>query len=186
MQHNRIIALAFAVAIVLIIITYNSDSQGNSTVNDLEKNTKNITENTNEKDTMNFEIKKSEDVWKDELSEEEYRILRGKGTERAFSGKYNLHFEGGEYLCAGCGNTIFDSDTKYSSHCGWPSFYDVDSSKVKTVEDRSYGMVRTEVVCAKCGGHLGHVFKDGPEPTGLRYCINSVSIKFKKDTTENK
>lgn len=134
---------------------------------------------------MEFEIKKSENEWKDILSPEEFEVLRKKGTERPHTGEYNLHFENGNYNCRACGNLLFSSETKFDSHCGWPSFYDVeDTDAIKLIEDRSYGMVRTEVVCAKCGGHLGHVFEDGPNPTGLRYCINSVSIKFKKDSTK--
>lgn len=174
MKHIRILALLFILAIVLVAITYFSDAQSNNKDNN----------NKEKKGTQMFEINKTESEWEKELSPEEYRILREKGTERAFSGKYNLYFEDGFYSCAGCGNKLFDSKTKFNSHCGWPSFYDADSSKIKTIEDNSLGMQRTEVVCAKCGGHLGHVFEDGPKPTGLRYCINSVSISFKKDSTK--
>lgn len=138
-------------------------------------------------ENMEYKIDKTEQEWKSELTEEEYRILREKGTERAFTGEYDLHFESGDYKCAGCGQVLFTSDTKYNSGCGWPAFYDVvDSSKVKFIEDFSYGMNRTEVVCSSCGGHLGHVFEDGPrDKTGLRYCINSVSLDFQEaDTTK--
>jgi peptide-methionine (R)-S-oxide reductase len=124
---------------------------------------------------------KSEDEWKKVLSPEQYEVLREKGTEMPYSGKYYLHKEKGTYVCAGCGAELFKSDTKFDAGCGWPSFSDViDSSKVVYTKDRSHGMIRTEITCAKCGGHLGHVFDDGPAPTGQRYCINSVSIDFKK------
>ncbi|MEZ4853712.1 peptide-methionine (R)-S-oxide reductase MsrB [Flavobacterium sp.] len=131
------------------------------------------------KKTTDLEQQKTDAEWKAQLSEEEYRILREKGTERAFSGEYYDFFEKGKYVCAGCGNELFTSDTKFDSHCGWPSFDKAIKGSVIYKEDLSFGMVRTEVMCAKCGGHLGHVFDDGPqETTGKRYCTNSVSIKF--------
>jgi peptide-methionine (R)-S-oxide reductase len=126
-------------------------------------------------------IEKTEEEWKRTLSPEQYEVLREKGTEMPFSGKYYLHKEKGTYVCAACGNELFKSDTKFDAGCGWPSFSDViDSSKVIYTKDKSHGMIRTEITCAKCGGHLGHVFDDGPTSTGLRYCINSVSIEFEK------
>lgn len=132
-------------------------------------------------------VEKSDAEWKAELTDEQYRVLREKGTERPGTGEYNLHFEDGEYKCAGCDAVLFDSDTKYESHCGWPSFSDIgDKRKIKEIKDTSHGMTRTEVVCANCGGHLGHVFNDGPTETGLRYCINSVSLQFTPDSTEIK
>jgi peptide-methionine (R)-S-oxide reductase len=132
-------------------------------------------------DQMNSKIIKSNEEWKKKLSTEEYRILREKGTERAFTGKYWDNFEFGIYTCAGCGTELFKSDTKFESGCGWPSYFQpIDSSRVIYKQDNTAGMVRTEVTCAKCGGHLGHVFEDGPKPTGLRYCINSGSMKFIK------
>jgi peptide-methionine (R)-S-oxide reductase len=125
-------------------------------------------------------VPQSEEEWKKKLSQEQFHILREKGTERAFTGKYWDHHEDGTYRCAGCGAELFSSDAKFDSGCGWPSFSDADSSKIIKKADYSHGMVRTEVMCANCGGHLGHLFDDGPAPSGLRYCINSVSIDFQK------
>ena len=128
---------------------------------------------------MEYKIKKSEEDWKKELTEEEYRVLRKKGTERAFSGEYNLHFEDGLYKCRACGNPLFKSDSKFESGCGWPSFDDqISEDAIVTERDTSHGMIRTEILCGNCGSHLGHVFDDGPTSTGLRYCVNSVSINF--------
>ena len=132
---------------------------------------------------MNDEQEKPEHNWKKELSPEQFRVLRQKGTERAFTGEYYNHKEPGTYLCVGCGNKLFDSATKFDSGSGWPSFWDViDKGNVVTIIDKSSGMVRTEVQCANCGGHLGHVFTDGPQDkTGVRYCVNSASLHFIKD-----
>ncbi|MBR9977023.1 MAG: peptide-methionine (R)-S-oxide reductase MsrB [Bacteroidetes bacterium] len=119
--------------------------------------------------------------WKQELSTEQYRVLREKGTEPAFSGAYYTHDEKGNYYCAGCGNLLFTSGEKYHSGSGWPSFYaPADKQNVRIQKDTSHGMIRDEVLCAHCGGHLGHVFDDGPQPTGQRYCINSVSLDFRQ------
>lgn len=130
-----------------------------------------------------FSLNKSEDEWKNELTEEEFYILRKKGTERPFTGKYDIHFEDGAYHCAGCGTKLFDSGSKYDSGCGWPAFYKTAEDGVVVEKlDKSHGMIRTEVLCGNCGGHLGHVFPDGPsDKTGMRYCINSVSLKFKNE-----
>lgn len=124
---------------------------------------------------------KPDSYWKEKLSPEQYRVLRKKGTERAFTGKLYKNEEDGSYECAGCGHKLFGSDVKYDSDCGWPSFFDVEKGNVELKEDKSLGTVRTEVVCASCGGHLGHLFEDGPkDKTGLRYCINSESLNFVK------
>jgi len=131
------------------------------------------------KETMEPKVKKTDAERKAQLSEIEYEVLRKKGTERAYTGEYWDHFEKGTYVCAACEAQLFESETKFESHCGWPSFDKAIEGSVKYNQDLSYGMVRTEVVCANCDGHLGHIFDDGPkETTGQRFCTNSVSIKF--------
>jgi len=129
----------------------------------------------------NKKVKKSEDEWKKTLTHEEFLVLRKKGTEPPFTGKYVHQTAEGTYVCAGCGNVLFSSDTKFDSGSGWPSFFTpVASDAIVLKPDGSLQMRRTEVLCARCGGHLGHVFDDGPAPTGQRYCMNSVSLRFLK------
>ncbi|MDJ0588497.1 MAG: peptide-methionine (R)-S-oxide reductase MsrB [Pleurocapsa sp. MO_226.B13] len=125
-----------------------------------------------------YEVQKTEQEWKETLTPEEFRVLRKHGTERAGTSPLDKNYEEGTYLCAGCGQPLFSSETKFNSGTGWPSFYQPLEDAIETSVDRSLFMTRTEVHCSRCGGHLGHVFGDGPQPTGQRYCMNGVSLKF--------
>ncbi len=147
-----------------------------------QENKKDIVKRATKDSTkMNDEKKLSEEEWKEKLSPEQFHVCREKGTERAFTGKYYDNKEKGTYKCAACGNPLFSSDTKFDSGTGWPSFYaPMDSNTIAEHKDKSYGMIRTEVTCNKCGSHLGHLFEDGPQPTGMRYCINSTSLDLEK------
>lgn len=144
-----------------------------------------ILELTNLEYMSQYGVNKTEEEWKKELSPEEYYVLRQKGTERPHTGEFNLHFENGDYHCKACNAKLFESEHKFESGCGWPSFDEAVEGAIEYIRDTSHGMIRTETVCANCGSHLGHVFDDGPrETTGQRYCINSVSIGF--DPVEKK
>jgi peptide-methionine (R)-S-oxide reductase len=165
-------------AIFSMIILFSSCSQKkmNNATSEPNSNKNTIVESSNS-------VQKSDAEWKNILSPEAYQVMRNKGTERPFSAKEILYnTKKGAYQCAGCGQALFKSDAKFDAGCGWPSFYDAisDSLIVETV-DKSHGMIRTEITCKRCGGHLGHVFDDGPKPTGLRYCVNGVSLKFTEE-----
>jgi methionine-R-sulfoxide reductase len=168
---------SWAVTIIAIICITACNTSNTKDMRDMQSKLKG-----KQPDSTVDTIVKTEQEWKEQLTAEQYYILREKGTERAFTGKYLLNKDDGVYECAACGNPLFKSNRKFDSHCGWPSFDDQIEGAVKTERDSSHGMVRTEIMCARCGGHLGHVFDDGPTNTGLRYCVNSVSIDFKKDT----
>lgn len=134
-------------------------------------------------DKSHYPVKKSDAEWREQLDSTQYEVARHAATERPFSGKYWDHFESGQYNCVGCGIPLFEARTKFDAGCGWPSYYEpINSEVVERVVDRSHGMTRVEVRCNNCGSHLGHVFEDGPEPTGERFCINSAAIDFKPQT----
>ncbi len=142
-------------------------------------------EQQNNEDMKQYNVVKTDAEWKETLTAEEYRILREKGTEYPGSGEYNNHYKKGSYSCAACGYELFDSSHKFKSNCGWPSFdNELGGDRVVHVEDNTLGMKRVEILCGNCGGHLGHIFNDGPTDTGMRYCVNSVSIKFTPASTK--
>lgn len=141
------------------------------------------TERPGKERDMSDKVEKSNEEWRRELTEEQYRVTREGGTEPAFTGKYYRHKESGTYRCVCCDNVLFQSDTKYESGSGWPSFWQpADSQAVERETDLTFGMLRTEIKCSRCGAHLGHVFEDGPQPTGQRYCVNSAALKFDPDS----
>ncbi len=155
----------YLIFILSLLISTSSFSQ--------EKNKKNMTK----------KVTKTEQEWKEQLTPQEYFVLRKKGTDRPSEGGLTSHFEKGTYHCAACNAQLFESNSKFESHCGWPSFDDAIIGTVDYVSDKSHGMIRTEIICASCDGHLGHIFDDGPkETTGQRYCVNTTSIKFVKAT----
>lgn len=165
----------FSIAVVSMLYACTGDGQ--------KKSTGSKTEAT---DTIKV-IERTDAEWRAMLTPEQYSVLREKGTDRPFTGKYYLHNEKGKYTCAGCGQELFTSDMKFDSDCGWPSFdKELAGGRIKQIKDYSFGMLRTEIVCAKCGSHLGHLFDDGPTLTGQRYCINSTSINFKKQEPKKK
>ncbi len=164
---NKPTSILAKISMLLIAISFSACGQ--------ISNKKNVSMNTTSKPM----VTKTEEEWKKQLTDEQYYVLRQKGTESPFTGKLLLNKEKGVYKCAACGNELFTDDMKFDSHCGWPSFdKEIAGGKIKTVVDNSHGMQRTEIMCARCGGHLGHLFDDGPTQTGMRYCVNSASLEF--------
>jgi peptide-methionine (R)-S-oxide reductase len=169
MKNNVFVSVWLALVVMMAACTGNAQTKSEANKPSPKKDTANI-------------AKRTDAEWKAILTPEQYHVLREKGTDRPYAGKYYLHNEKGVYSCAGCGTELFTSDMKFACETGWPGF-DKEigaGNKIKKIEDRSFGMVRTEIVCAKCGSHLGHLFDDGPTLTGLRYCVNSTSIDFTK------
>lgn len=171
------------IGLVILTLSFFSCKQGSSAADTNSQN-----KNTQTMDSP--KVNKTDAEWKASLTPEQYEVLRNKGTERPGTGEFNDHYKKGMYTCAACGAELFSSDQKFNSHCGWPSFDGEvgGGDKVKKVKDFSHGMIRTEIICANCGGHLGHLFDDGPTASGQRYCVNSLSLAFKPaaDSTEKK
>ena len=170
------------VLLIACIFYTSCNAQTNKPSKSKETKMVTLTNHPEIKKNQKFEVEKTDSEWQKELTPEQYYILRQKGTERPFTSSLEENYDGGTYSCAACGNPLFNADAKFDSGCGWPSFYDaLDKTKIVVETDSSHGMNRTEIMCAKCGGHLGHVFDDGPkDKTGLRYCVNGGSLKFHK------
>jgi len=172
-----------AISFALLLLSFALTSCGQQKTDAISNNHHPVKRNTMSNETHDsIPVTKTEEEWKNLLSPEQYRVLREKGTEAPYTGKYYLNKDKGVYVCAACGNELFTSDMKFESSCGWPSFdKEIAGGKIKTHIDTTHGMVRTEILCAKCGSHLGHLFDDGPTATGERYCVNSLSLNFKKE-----
>ena len=188
MRFKKLTVLLFVFSVIMLLTAfYSSKNHLGKSISNNNSFLKADSVSKNNKGEKVYSVVKTEKEWRAELTPEEYSILREKGTERAGTGKYYHNHEKGIYYCAACGNELFSSEQKYDSGSGWPSFYAPKTSEdVDEITDKSFGMIRTEVVCSRCGSHLGHVFTDGPRPTGLRYCVNSTSLVFEKKNGKSK